>query len=456
MTKDDDSKEDKIGAKAPAGIDLDAISDQLGAAQAVLDAAGGAEAIAEQLSAAGGAFRNFRASEGVALRSESLARSFEHLTPALRLSSLVNDAAGLGTFSAARRIFEDYERQQQLLTSGLSESLARATLGIEASRLTTMGESLAMLGIHASASRTGEMMSLATGVPPFDLQRFDIPDLSAVGALSRDLEALIRPSFDIPALDIREMLIGLHTPWLDMSNLLGSAEALVRVQSLGLQLQQSTAFAPDYSDLLRSTLGDWRKVSALPDGLEEQSARSGFYAELGFDMRVVDRPDEAFDETLTLAGIAFAPEDNEIADRHDDAGLARARHLHAVIQQLEAEVRSFIVAVLTAEFGPQWYKHLPNNLHDEWLETQKRDPRGHMLAPIDYADFSDFERIICKKDLFRVVFAGHFASLDSARESLMRLAAPRNAAMHSRPIGRDDALLAAFEVRRLTLILRRK
>jgi hypothetical protein len=295
------------------------------------------------------------------------------------------------------------------------------------------------------------MMRVATGVSAIDLHRFEMPDMSAIGALSRSVEVLIRPSFDIPALNLREMLAGLHSPWLDTANALGSAEALVRVQSLVLQLQQQTAFNPDYSALLRETLGDWRDVTAIPDGLEEQSVRSEFYVDLGFDMRIIDRPDEAFDETLTLAGIAFAPEANEVEDRHDDAGLARARQLHAVVQKLEAELRTFIVAVLSEEFGPQWVKRLPNNLYDQWIEKQRRDPRGHALEPIDYADFMDFERIICKKDLFGTVFAAYFVSLESARESLMRLVAPRNTAIHSRPIGKDDAILAAFEIRRLML-----
>lgn len=451
MDNGDHNNGDAPPTKTPAVIDLYALSKTMDAAQGAVEASGGLQAISERISAAQGAFRTHGGIESLAAQSERASRIIEQAAAGLKFPSLVNGSAGLSTYSAASRIFEDIERQQRLLTGGLAESLARTAMGIPPSSLSTLAENLAFGGAYANISRIGEMRRIAAGVSAIDLRRFGIPDMSAIGALSRSVEALIRPSFNTPALKIREMLAGLHSPWLDTANALGSAEALVRVQSLGLQLQQQTAFNPNYSALLRETLGDWRDVTAIPDGLEEQSARSEFYIDLGFDMRVIDRPDKAFDKTLTLAGIAFAPEDNEVEGRHDDAGFARARQLHAVVQKLEAELRTFIVAVLSAEFGPQWFKRLPNNLYDQWIEKQRHDPRGYTLEPIDYADFMDFERIICKKDLFGTVFAAYFVSLESARESLMRLVVPRNTAMHSRPIGKDDAILAAFEIRRLML-----
>jgi len=448
MDDGDYSNGDAPPAKTPAVIDLDALSNTMDAGQGAVEAAGRLRAISERISTAQEVLRALNGIESLAAQSERAARIVEQATAGLKLPSLVNDSAGLSTYPSTSRIFEDIERQ---LTGGFSESLARIAMGLPSSGLSTLTENITFGGTYADLSRAGEMARITTGVSAVDLHRFEIPDMSAIGALSRSVEALTRPSFDTPASIIQEMFVGLRSPWLDTANVLGSAEALVRVQSLGLQLGHQTAFNPDYSALLRETLGDWRDVTAIPDDLEEQLARSEFYVDLGFDRRVIDRPDEAFDETLILAGIAFAPEDNEVEGRHDDLGLARARQLQAAVQKLEAELRSFIVAVLSAEFGPQWVKRLPNNLYDQWIEKQRRDPRGDRLEPIDYADFMDFERIICKKDLFGTVFAAYFVSLESARESLMRLVAPRNTAMHSRPIGRDDAVLAAFEIRRLML-----
>jgi hypothetical protein len=89
-----------------------------------------------------------------------------------------------------------------------------------------------------------------------------------------------------------------------------------------MQLQRHATYNLEYSALLRETLGNWRSAKAIPYCLEEHSVRSGFYVDIGFDMRVNERPDEAFDETLTFAGIAFAPEDNEVKERPDDPGLA--------------------------------------------------------------------------------------------------------------------------------------
>lgn len=451
MDDGDYSNGDAPLAKTPAVIDLDAFSKAMDAGQGAAEAAGRLLAISERISTAQQVLRPHGGVESLAAQSERAARIIEQTTASLTLSSLVSSSAGLSTYPSTSRIFEDIERQQRQLTGGFSDSLARIAMGLPSSSLSTLTENITFGGTYADLSRTGEMARITTGVSAADLHRFEIPDMSAIGALSRSVEALIRPSFDTPASIIQEMFVGLRSPWLDTANVLGSAESLVRVQSLGLQLGHQTAFNPDYSALLRETLGDWRDVTAIPDDLEEQIARSEFYVDLGFDTLVIDRPDEAFDETLILAGIAFAPEDNEVEGRHDDLGLARARQLQAAVQKLEAELRSFIVAVLSAEFGPQWVKRLPNNLYDQWIEKQRRDPRGDQLEPIDYADFMDFERIICKRDLFGTVFATYFVSLESARESLMRLVAPRNTAMHSRPIGKDDAVLAAFEIRRLML-----
>ncbi|MBC2857539.1 Swt1 family HEPN domain-containing protein [Stappia sp. 28M-7] len=453
MDDGDYSNGDAPPAKTPAVIDLDAFSKTMDAGQGAAEAAGRLLAISERISTAQEVLCPHGGVESLAAQSERAALIIEQTTASLTLPSLMSNSAGLSTYPSTSRIFEDIERQQRQLTSGFPESLARIAMGLPSSSLSTLTENLTLGGTYADLSRTGEMARITTGVSvsAADLHRFEIPDMSAIGALSRSVEALIRPSFDTPASIIQETFVGLHSPWLDTANVLGSAEALVRVQSLGLQLGHQTAFNPDYSALLRETLGDWRDVTAIPDDLEEQVARSEFYVDLGFDTRVIDRPDEAFGETLILAGIAFAPEDNEVEGRHDDLGLARARQLQAAVQKLEAELRSFIVAVLSAEFGPQWVKRLPNSLYDQWIEKQRRDPRGDQLEPIDYADFMDFERIICKRDLFGTVFATYFVSLESARESLMRLVAPRNTAMHSRPIGKDDAVLAAFEIRRLML-----
>lgn len=456
MANGDADKEDGSPSKAPVVIDLDALSEAAESAQEAVDRAGGWKALNDQVSAAQEVIRVAGGVDHILAASERASRAIERATLGLTGRSLINDMTKLTELSATSRVFEDIERQNRLLTSGIGDSLARAAAGLPSSALSSLAENLTAGGAFTDWARSGELVRAANAIASIDLPRFYIPEVSAIGALSRDIEALIRPSFDISAPRIGEMLSGLHTPWLDTSNMLASAEAMVRVQGLGTQLQQHTAFNPDYSALLRETLGDWRDVTIVPEALEEQSARSLFYVDHGFDARAVDRPDEAFDESLTLAGIAFAPEDNELDGRHDDAGLERSRQLHAAVQRLEADLRSFIVAVLSAAYGPDWFKKLPNGLYDLWLEKQQRDPRGNIFEPIDYADFTDFERVICKRDLFPSVFAEYFGTIESARESLMRLAPPRITAMHSRPIGRDDALLAAFEIKRLMLRIPRR
>lgn len=453
--EDDSNEKDGLFAKnSGAEIDIDALLEGAASAESAIRAAGGLQALSEQMSAAQDAIDAVGGMATIATQAELARRHIDEAISGGRPATFAADLASLGLLSTPSKIFESLEHRHGLAYGGMSDSLTRAAMGIPPESLMTVAQSLAGMSRTTEMARISELtrsLSLAS----IDLPRFEIPDVSAISELSRQLEALVRPSFDIPALRISDMLSGLHSPWLDTSNALPSAEALVRMQGLGLQLTTSTAFNPDFTALLRESLGDWRDVTAIPESLLEQPARSDFYLDLGFDARIVDRPDEAFDEALTLAGIAFAPEDNSVEGRHDDAGLARSRQVQEVLQRLEAELRSFIMAVLTAEFGPQWYKQLPNNLYDDWAGKQTQDPRGSALEPIDYADFRDFERIICKRDLFERVFARYFVTIESARESLVRLVAPRNTAMHSRPIGKDDALFVAFEVRRLRLQVKR-
>lgn len=114
---------------------------------------------------------------------------------------------------------------------------------------------------------------------------------------------------------------------------------------------------------------------------------------------------------------------------------------------------------MTQAFGADWPKcRLPNGLHDRWWEKkQKAEQAGAREQPlIAYADFTDYERVICRGDNWREVFGGFFERPESVRESFQRLHPIRLDTMHARPITQDDELLLYVETRRMAKVILRK
>jgi hypothetical protein len=68
---------------------------------------------------------------------------------------------------------------------------------------------------------------------------------------------------------------------------------------------------------------------------------------------------------------------------------------------------------------------------------------------IAYADFTDYEKIISRKDNWREVFVGFFNRPENARESLQRLYPVRHCTMHARAVTQEDELLMSVEIHRI-------
>ena len=196
--------------------------------------------------------------------------------------------------------------------------------------------------------------------------------------------------------------------------------------------------------------------------------RSDFYAGLGFNHALTDFPGPAFEQSLDIAGLLRDPPPiialygAPVAPADDDAqeeGLARTNIAHDWLLRLETQLRSFIDAAMTNAFGPKWHKQrLPNGLHDEWQEKKRKAMQagGKDWPLIAYADFTDYERVICKSDNWREVFAVFFVRTESVRESFQRLYPIRLDTMHARPITQDDELLLYVETRRIVNVIRKR
>ena len=88
--------------------------------------------------------------------------------------------------------------------------------------------------------------------------------------------------------------------------------------------------------------------------------------------------------------------------------------------RLETQLRAFIDEQMTQAFGTDWPKsRLPNGLYEEWQEKKRKALKagGEDRPLIAYADFTDYERVICRSDNWREIFARFFGRCESVRET---------------------------------------
>lgn len=256
----------------------------------------------------------------------------------------------------------------------------------------------------------------------------------------------------------------IHSPWIDSADARRSYEGLCKLACLATAAGQGS-FDIASSSAIRTVLGDWRG-RALPEGIFADSIlRDRFYLNSGFDAALVARPEPAFTETVRATHLFRPlllppePPDGGVDPHQEESTEERAlrkrmQDLHGLLWRLERDLRDSIECAMTAQFGPNWARHrLPGNgkMYESWVEKQEQNakkggPRGRL---IDYADFTDYEKIITKGDNWKDVFGSTFMDKQSLIESLQRLYPVRLSTMHGRSVSKMDFALANAEVLRL-------
>jgi hypothetical protein len=254
----------------------------------------------------------------------------------------------------------------------------------------------------------------------------------------------------------------IRTPYLELNDALGSVSAVAELQSIGYGLDATAAFDPDFAPLLRGGLGDWRDAISWQDvALDPAPARIELYVEHGFDRDLTHLPTRAFKEVLGLSGLLLpVPATDEGYDSGESEpaypdGIDVERNSQAYRKLLEFEryLRAFVDRVMTAMFGADWpQQRAPRDVYDEWTRRRKVAIQAGMAPSpklIAYADFTDYEKIISRKDNWREVFVGFFNRPENARESLQRHYPVRHCTMHARAVTQEDELLMAVEIHRI-------
>lgn len=355
--------------------------------------------------------------------------------------------------SAASQLLADVER---------NESIVRATQGpLEEFRRTGFFDKISDL--YDKSRPINQIVD--------DLnERFTLPDLSTTEMLmkafdqSSVVEAMAR--YSIQDDDILRAIEAMHTPWLDTQEALRSVTSLVEIQGIGKMLASMPAFDTNVCSALRDDLGDWRgKIDWQELELTDLPNREAFYIDRGFDTSLTDFPASAFRESTEIAGLkrepppliaAYSEPVSRASYGDDEEAFIMTNKAHDWLQRLESQLRKFINDKMTEAFGSNWPKHqLPRGFYEQWVK--KRDTAmaaGRKSFPlIAYADFSEYEVLICRKDNWNKVFRKYYKRKESIRESFQRLHPIRIDTMHSRPIVQDDQLLLYVEVRRLVSVI---
>lgn len=296
---------------------------------------------------------------------------------------------------------------------------------------------------------------------------FRLPDFTEAARLVEGFQSRLAGSLSTYAVDISDLkraMRNMRSPWLNLAEEARSVAGFAEVQGIGRAVANLQSFGDNLAATLRTSLGDWREpITWRPEVLADLQARSDFYIGLGFNPDVTAFPLRAFEQTLDVAGLrrAVLPplrEEREPADALDqeEGGLARTNSAHNQLQRLERSLRKFIDTQMTKAFGADWPKHrLPNGMFEKWRDKrQTTEQAGAEDRPlVEYADFTDYEPLICRRDNWREVFGAFFNRQESLRESLQRLYPIRLDTMHARLITQDDELFLRVEIKRLVKVI---
>jgi len=267
---------------------------------------------------------------------------------------------------------------------------------------------------------------------------------------------------NVPGSFLQRAAQSMHSPWLHSEDVARSVAGFAKLHGIGHALVTMPSFSDEVTRELRVSLGDWRDKINWPKPIfSDFIARTDFYVDRGLDTTLTEFPSDAFQECLDGSGLREVPPDlGEVygppipePDSWDErVSLDRTSSAYTWLLRFETNIRQFNDGLLTTAFGSDWPRHrLPNGLYEKWLDKKRAaELDGTSQWPlIDYADFTDYERIICRQDNWKAVFGPIFDRPESVRESLQRLHPIRICTMHARPITQDDELFLYVELRRL-------
>lgn len=348
-------------------------------------------------------------------------------------------------------------------TYGAMSSAKDAADEIERQRALLQLEEARRLGLLDSTEEIQRSLSKAMAASKTFEDQFRLPPESELLRLARESLAatdLARRYFTGQE-RLQEAMARMHSPWIQVDHAQTSAKAFADLVGIGRGLALAAPYDAAFVDALRVSLGDWRDTLVQqPMDLVDPIARLGLYRTRGFDPGLTDFTSSAFRESLDITGLAItaphampsstsAATDNDAPTRDDCDAALKA---FGALRSFEIAVRKFIVQRLQAAFGANWMKRgLPADVLANCEERKKRGQAvgDEDLPLMDYADFTDYIKVIDRSDNWRLVFQAVFSRREDVKESFQRLGPVRIATMHSRMVLKEDQLMLGLETKRV-------
>lgn len=372
----------------------------------------------------------------------------------------------IGAIAASMRIAEE-ERARQGLINQFADGTVSSWAAAEEVRLRQLVErALGLNSLSATLQATNVAQSYANQIYAAADGRYLLPKLTETERMLEVLHSsqlgVIQDRFITELINVQDAMLAMQTPWLDSTRLVNSIRGFTELQAIGSAFMTAPAFGDEFAEALRADLGDWRDPITNWSQEIGRSAdiRHSLYVERGLNTDLTEFPDDAFDESLSIAGIAveskiivvgYGQLTSQYSDSDENQALVRTNAAHDGLQRLELQLRKFIDQSLTTIAGSNWPKHrLPNGVYEKW-KVRKSNDNGHALdwPLVAYADFTEYVDIICRTDNWKEAFEPVFQRKESVRESFQRMFPIRLAIAHARPICNADALYFYVEVKRM-------
>ena len=370
------------------------------------------------------------------------------------------------TLDSLRSALEPLSAVQRAINSDLGIRLALSAANRSQAALRTMlgpVEDLRRSGLFDASGRLASEREGVNQLASELRQRYRLPELvETLGYLqSPELQGIWK-TLDRSrghTATLQRAAASLTAPWLDTADALRSISGFCDLHGIGHQLREAAAFDPGTADRLRLVLGDWRDPVEWPVPIfTDPLARSDFYLDRGLDPVLTEFPAAAFEQIATSAGLkdtppSLLPDYSRYTDDEDEeVGFERTNSAHDRLQRFETHMRRFIERTMIAAFGHDWIKQrVPPAIRNAWRAKRKKakdsgEPERPLIA---YADFTDYEQIILRKDNWSELFADIFNRPTMVQESFQRLYPIRICAMHARIVTQDDELYLYVETKRL-------
>ena len=243
----------------------------------------------------------------------------------------------------------------------------------------------------------------------------------------------------------------LKNPWALPDHFDQSMMGFARLSRLSDAVHTAAPYSRPVRELVSSELG----VGVEADLCEDTSTRRDESAvKAGVNPELIAFPESAYREVVFAAGFKFRDPAIPIPQAVESADPSSAFDpmSWAVLTELEQRLRRIVEERLRSLDGPNWIKHrVPEGVRKRWLERQEedRDAGGEVFTPIQYADFTDLDEVMRRKDNWHEAFEPVFRNKENFLVSLRRLCPIRNAIAHSRPLSNSKVLYLVSEATRI-------